>query len=266
MNGLAAARRDGPETVQTVERGMAVIRAFRAERAALSNADLVRRTGLSKATVSRLTSTLLQMGFLRHAPGGRQFELGPGALGIGNAYVAANPLEPLVRPLLQDLAERLEVSVALALPDGLDVIYVGYRASRKVATLRLGLGSVLPVGTTAIGHAILWALPKPEQKRLVQALRERAAGQRDEFDLTLQRSFQELADAGTCAVLGQFQRGAYAAAAPVRVGRQRIVMGLSCGKASVHADLDAERRRLSPALLDTVARLESQLAGHDGRP
>jgi DNA-binding IclR family transcriptional regulator len=245
---------------------MEVLRAFRAERAVLSNAELVRRTGLSKATVSRLTSTLLQLGFLRQAAGGRQFELGPAALGIGNAYAATNELNLPTRQLMQDLAEKFQVSVALALPDGLDVIYVGYRASRKVATLRMGLGSVLPMGTTAVGHAILWAKPRHEQRRLLQALRDRAGAQAGEHDRSLERSFRELETTGTCALLGQFQRGAYAVAVPVRIGVDKLLMGLSCGKAEMNPDLDAEHSRIAPGLMLAAERLERLLVDFDGLP
>ena len=56
-----------PSVTLTVERGLEVLRAFHAERTPLSNAELVRRTGLSKATVSRLTTTLIRIGFLRRA-------------------------------------------------------------------------------------------------------------------------------------------------------------------------------------------------------
>jgi hypothetical protein len=76
--------------VQTVQRGLQVLRAFRSDRAALSNLELVQRTGLSKATVSRLTSTLLHLGYLRHVPGSRAFALSAAPLGIGHAYLAAS--------------------------------------------------------------------------------------------------------------------------------------------------------------------------------
>jgi hypothetical protein len=161
-------------TLMTVERGLEVLRAFRSDRTPLTNAELVRRTGLPKATVSRLTSTLLQVGFLRQAPGRRAFELADGALGIGVAFLGTNDLLHAAQPLLQDLADRLDVSVALAVPEGLDMLYVGYGVSRQVATLRLGVGSVLPMGSTSIGRAYLWALPPAQQRPLVAG-----AGHRD---------------------------------------------------------------------------------------
>jgi DNA-binding IclR family transcriptional regulator len=248
-------------TLMTVERGLEVLRAFRSNRAPLSNAELVRRTGLSKATVSRLTSTLIQVGFLRLVPGRREFELSIGALGIGHAYLATNDLLQAAQPLLQDLADKLDVSVALGIQDGIDMLYVDYRVSRKVATLRLGVGSVLPMSTTSIGRAYLWGLAEAERQRLIDEHKRRAGAQGDALQQAIDASFAELESTGTCAVLGGFQRSTFGVALPLRLGRERTLMSMSCGKADVDFDLQAERERIAPVLKETAARLEAELVG-----
>lgn len=251
-------------TLMTVERGLEVLRAFRSDRAPLTNAELVRRTGLPKATVSRLTSTLLQVGFLRLVPGKREFELSAGALGIGHAYLATSEILQAAQPLMQALADQLDVSVALGIQDGIDMLYVGYRVSRKVATLRLGVGSVLPMAATSIGRAYLWALPSAQRRALIDEHKRRAGAQAEALEQSLQESFVELETLGTCAVLGGFQRGTYGVALPVHVGRQRVLMSMSCGKADVELDLQSERARIAPALKDTATQLEALLSDFDG--
>jgi DNA-binding IclR family transcriptional regulator len=244
---------------------MHVLRAFRSDRVPVTNAELVRRTGLSKATVSRLTSTLLQLGFLRHVAGGREFELAAGPLGIGHAYLATSELLQRANPFLQELADRLNVSVALAIGEGLDMLYIGYRASQRVATLRLGVGSVLPMGTTAIGHAYLWGLPVPERKRLVAELKPAAGARAAVMEQGMRESFSELEGTGVCGVLGGYQRDAYGVALPVVVGTQRTVMGLSCGKAGMRPDLAAERKRIAPVLKKAALEFEALLADFEGQ-
>ena len=265
MNAAAALPSQSPG-VLTVARGIQVLRAFRSDRASLSNAELVRRTGLSKATVSRLTTTLLQLGVLRRVAGGREFELTAAPVGIGHAFLAASDLLPLANPHLQELADRLDVSVALAVRDDLEMLYLGYRAGHKVATLRLGVGSVLPMGTTSIGHAYLWGLPPAERKHLLMALRQRYGANAARVERSIRDSFHELEQTGTCAVLAGYQRDAYAVALPVLVGRRRIVMGLSCGKADVQPDLAAERKRIGPVLRKAAVEFEKLLADFDGEP
>ncbi|AOB25266.1 IclR family transcriptional regulator [Bordetella bronchiseptica] len=251
--------------LMTVERGLKVLRAFRSDRTPLSNAELVRRTGLPKATVSRLTSTLLQVGFLRQVPGRREFELAAGSLGIGHAYLDTNEMLQAAQPLLQNLADQLDVSVALGIQDGLDLLYIGYRVSRKVATLRLGVGSVLPMSTTSIGRAYLWALPCDQQRQLIAEYKRHAGDEGDALERSIHASFDELASTGTCAVMGGYQRSTFGVAMPIWAGRQRIPISMSCGKADVELDLQAERERIAPALKQTAAALQELLADFDGQ-
>lgn len=250
----------------TVKRGLLVLRAFRSDRSALSNAELVRRTGLPKATVSRLTSTLLQTGFLRRAPDGRQFELGLMPIRIGHAFTASSKLLDIANPLLQDFADRFDVSVALGIREQSDILYVGYRASHNVGTLRLRLGSLMPISTTAIGHAYLWALPARERSALIRTLKADATDPASLLD-QIQDSFDQLDSTGTCTVLGGYQRDAYGISLPVRIGRQRLLMGLSCGKVLVRPNtVAAERKRLAPSLIQVARQLEKLLEEFDGVP
>ena len=254
-------RASGPDAaLLTVERGMQVLRAFRCERGSLSNAELVRRTGLSKATVSRLTSTLLQVGFLRQVADRRGFELATGSIGIGHAYLAGNDLCRIAAPALQQLADSLNVSAALAVGNGVEMLYVGYKAGPGVATLRMGLGSVLPMGTTSIGRAYLWSLPPQPRERRIALLKQRAGAQADALEQGLQRSFAELDTHGTCAVLGGHRQGAYGVSTPVVVGRERVPMVISAGRADIRPDLAAERRRIDPVLKAAARSLEQLLA------
>jgi len=242
---------------------MQVLRAFRSERAPLSNAELVRRTGLAKSTVSRLTTTLLAQGFIRHVPGGRQFELCPAPAAIGHAYLSGSRLLRTAGPFLQALADRLDVSVALSVRDDLEMLYVGYRASHNVGTLRLGVGSVLPLGSTSIGRAYLWGLPQAQRDVLLDTLRERAGPAGETLMRDIAGSFAELARTGICSVLSGYQRDTYGIALPVTVGRKRIVMSMSCGRARIQPDLHAESRLIAPVLRESAQQFEALLADFD---
>lgn len=258
---------DASSSLVTVRRGLQVLRAFRSELAPLTNGALVRRTGLPKSTVSRLTSTLLQLGYLRLGANGREFELAAGPLAVGHAFASSSQTLEIANPLLQSLADRLEVSATLAIPDGSDMLYVAYRASARISTLRFGVGSVLPMGQTAIGRAYLSGLPVDERQRMLSTLqRDAAPGQWPVMESGIRDSFAELDQTGTCAVLGAFNRSTYAVALPVRLGRERIRMGMSCGKASMRPELVAARQRISPVLKEAAARLQEMLADVDGPP
>lgn len=252
--------------IASVGRGLQVLRAFRSELTPLSNAELVRRTGLPKATVSRLTSTLLHLGYLRLAPDGRSFELAAGSLSIGHAYASSSELLELANPFLQALADRLETSATLAVPDGCDMLCIAYRASPRIA-IRFGPGCLLPMGMTALGRAYLWGLPPYARQRMLEGLERSAApGQWPVMEAGIRASFGELDATGTCAVLGAFNRNTYAVALPIRIGRERVLMAMSCGRASIRPDLARERQRITPVLKEAASQLEQILKDVEGWP
>ncbi len=240
----------------TLDRGLQILRAFHAERAPLTNGELAHRTGMSRSAVSRLTSTLIHLGYIRRVAGGAQFELATSVFDIGYAYLETNPVTRLANPLMQRLADQLDVSVALATPDGLDMLYIAHRTSARIATLRLGVGSLLPMGLTAIGRAWLWTLPEPERQQQVARLLEAAGPQRDAMRTGIDSAFDDLRSNGVCMSFGEFQRNAYGIALPVSVGRAATPMSLSCGAVRFDPDTGAVRQRIVPALKQAAFDLE----------
>jgi DNA-binding IclR family transcriptional regulator len=236
----------------TLARGLEVLSAFHAERMPLTNGDLVRRTGLSRSVVSRLTATLIQLGFIRRVANGPRFELAAGVFGIGNAYLATNPVTRLAHPLMQQLADRLGVAVALAVPRHLDMLYIAHRYSMRNSTLQLGVGSLLPMGVTAIGKAWLWGLPEGARRDHVAQLLKAAGDRAPILSASFDAAFEELASTGVCTSVGGYQKNAYGVALPVRVGSLGTPMALSCGAVDPKPEVEAIRSRIAPALKQTA--------------
>jgi DNA-binding IclR family transcriptional regulator len=244
------------QVTMTLDRGLQVLRAFHADRAPLTNAELAGRTGLSRSVVSRLTSTLIQLGFIRRVAGGPRFELATGVFGIGQAYLATNPVTRLAQPLMQQLADRLGVSVALAMPDHLDMLYIAYQYSAPISTLQLGVGSLLPMGMTAIGRAWLLGLPEDSQRRQIAQLLGAAGSQAKEVRIGIETAFEDLRSTGVCMSVGEYQRNAYGIALPVRIGYSETLMSLSCGAVELKPATGAIRSRIVPELKQTSVELE----------
>lgn len=257
---------DSSATILTLERGLQVLRAFRAERKPLTNAELMRRTGLSRSSMSRLTCTLVNLGYLRRASGGQGLELAVGGLDIGYAYVQANPVTQRVHPLMQGLADRLDVSVALAVPNGLDMLYIACRTSAQIATLRLDVGSLLPMGATAIGRAWLWALPQQQRQSQLQAIAREAGPQAPALLQRIGQAFDELDRHGVCTAMGEYQHDAYGIALPLRVGSSDTLMALNCGAVGMASDPAAIRTRIAPELKRLAREIQALLRGVDAEP
>ena len=96
--------------VQSLARGLAVIRAFDAEHVQMTLSDVSRRTGLTRATARRFLLTLVELGYVR--TDGRSFELTALVLQLGYSYLAGQTLPQLAQPLLEDLSREIHESTS----------------------------------------------------------------------------------------------------------------------------------------------------------
>ena len=142
------------------------------------------------------------------------------------------------------------------------MLYLGYRAGHYVKTLRMGIGSIIPMAATAGGRAYLWALPKRLRQPLLGKLLQSAGAQAAQLEREIFSSFSELDLNGACMVHGSFQRDAWAMASAIPVGRNGMVMSLSCGRIAAAGELDLarERQRVEPVLREAAVRLETLTA------
>src|SRR6185369_14717348 len=134
-----------PTSTQTLQRALGVLKAFHGSPNPLTHAELVRRTGSSKASISRIAATLVALGYLDRAPDGVRFQLGARGLRIGHRYLVHNPVVRAAKPLMQQLADSCDMSVGLAVADQLEMVYLEYCNSSNIATLRLGVGRAVPI-------------------------------------------------------------------------------------------------------------------------
>src|ERR1700709_541035 len=151
-----------PSFATTLAHGLDVLAAFRNSTGSLSNAELAHHTGLSRPTVSRLSYTLEQLGYLKRDAKGR-FELGLGVLAAAYPVLSALKVRQVARPLIREFAAYTGGTVSIAMPFGLDFIYVEtVRTTDAVAHLP-DVGFTGTLATTAVGRALL-ALFTPEEQ------------------------------------------------------------------------------------------------------
>ncbi|RZJ17098.1 MAG: IclR family transcriptional regulator [Haliea sp.] len=249
---------------QTLGRALCVLKAFGGHAGPLANAELVRRTGFSKASISRITATLVALGYLDRASDGVRFQIGMRGPMLGQTYRANSPVSLLARPVMQAFADRHDTSVALAVGDGTDVLYIEYCKSPRIATLRLEVGNRMPMEVTSIGRAYLWAQPPQERERLLGSIRQKCGGK---YTRALQRTdqaFEHLARLGYCMANGEYQRDAYGISVPVHLGQPAVPLALNCGTILPAPDDAHIRDVLVPDLLRTARALEVAMAGVDG--
>src|SRR5438477_575724 len=146
---------------RTLAKGLDVLSDYSNSCGCLSNADLSLHTGLSRPTVSRLTYTLAQLGYLKRDAKGR-FELALGILAAAYPVLSTLKVRQLARPLMRDFAAYTGGTVSIAMPFGLDFIYVETLRITDAVPHVPDVGFTGTLATTAVGRALL-SLATPEE-------------------------------------------------------------------------------------------------------
>src|SRR5262252_5159600 len=154
----APARRT--DFVQSLDRGLAVIRCFSSEHPSLTLSEVAERTGLTRAAARRFLLTLQELGYVGSS--GRQFSLRPRVLALGYAYLSSFSVSQIAQPHLEDLAEQLHESCSVSVLDGDDLVYVARASANRIMTIALTVGTRLPPYPTSMGRVLLAHLPAGE--------------------------------------------------------------------------------------------------------
>jgi IclR family pca regulon transcriptional regulator len=143
--------------VESLARGLDVLRAFDQQHREMSLAEVATATGLARPTARRLLLTLQELGYVRSTDG--SFSLTPKVITLGTAYVASLGLWDVARPHLEALVRRTGESSSMAQLDGGDIIYVARVSVPKIIALRVDIGTLFPAPQTSQGKVLLAALP-----------------------------------------------------------------------------------------------------------
>lgn len=242
--------------VAALARGLALLRAFRPDDRFLGNLELARRTGLPKATVSRLAHTLTELGFLTHSPAREAYALGAGVLALGHTYLAAHSVRAAARPLMEEFAQSVRATVALGEKDGDHMMIVEICHGSPTYRLRLDVGQRVPHNTTALGRAYLAALPPAERAEKIEFLcRAAPPGERGEIAARLERSLREYDRHGFVHSLGEWHPEFFAVGAPLVSSDGTHILALSCSGPA----FEMSRRRLLGEIAPRLVRLRDEI-------
>jgi IclR family transcriptional regulator, pca regulon regulatory protein len=247
--------------VQSLDRGLAVIRAFGPDRERLSLSDVAKATGLTRAAARRFLLTLVKLGYVRN--NGREFSLRPRVLELGYAYLSGLSLPEVAAPHLEELAARLHESSSVSVLDGHHIVYVARVATKRIMTVAISVGTRFPAYATSMGRVLLAALTDSElDTYLAEATFEPLTARTVTSPDRLRVIVREVARQGYAIVDQELEEGLRAVAAPVR-GAPGI--GTAAINVSAHASrvsMVAMRAEILPALLETARQIEADLAPH----
>lgn len=245
--------------VQSLERGLAVLRAFDGRRPEMTLAEVAKLTGLTRATARRLLLTLSTLGYVR--TDGKRFALTPAVLDLGHAYVSGLQLPDIAQPFMEALSERVHESVSASVLDGHEIVYVARVPTQRIMTISLAIGSRLPALWTSMGRVMIADLPVELQRTLVAQMpapppTARALAVADELLDELERVQQQ----GWCLLDQELEDGIRSVAAPLHDRHGRVVAAINIGTHASRVTLRDLRAGILPHLLETARAIDERLA------
>jgi len=248
----------GPDFVQSLERGLAVIRAFDAAHPELTLSEVAAATGVTRAAARRFLLTLAELGYVR--TDGRMFSLSPRVLELGYAYLSGLSLPEVAEPHLEALVAEVNESSSVSVLDGDDVVYVARVPTSRIMTVMISVGTRFPAYATSMGRILLAGLPDGELDAYLSTVRLDRLTQRTVGSaLALRAELARVRAQGWAIVDQELEEGLRAVAAPIRDRSGRTVAAVNISAHASRTPVEAVRRTLLPPLLATAARIEADL-------
>ncbi len=244
--------------VQSLDRGLAVIKAFGPDRERLSLSEVARATGLTRAAARRFLLTLVKLGYVRSD--GREFSLRPRVLELGYAYLSGLALPEIAAPHLEELVAKLRESSSISVLDGHHIVYVARVPTKRIMTVAISVGTRFPAFATSMGRVLLAALPEADLDRyLAEATFESLTANTVTDPVRLKAIMGEVAEQGYAIVDQELEEGLRAIAAPIRGSGDAVTAAINVSAHASRVSLEAMRTDLLPAMLETARQIETDL-------
>jgi IclR family pca regulon transcriptional regulator len=240
------------ETLQGLERGLAVIQSFSHEAPAMTLSEVARRTDISRATARRILLTLEALGFVRSD--GREFSLSPRVLSLGWSYLSSLNLWEVAQPFMQDLSAATQETCSACTLDLPDIVFVArVPAPRRILMMSLGVGSRLPAYATAMGRVLLAGLSDAEVAEHLAATALEPLTHRTVVEpARLRRIVAAVREQGFSLVDEELELGLRSLSVPLRGPDGRPVAALNLCAAAARVSVDEMLVRYLPAMRSTA--------------
>lgn len=237
----------------TLARGMQLLRCFTPDEPVQGNRELSRRLQLPAATVSRLTYTLMALGYLAQDEHKGKYRLGSAVLSLGYPLLELFTIRRRARPLMMELSQLVGGSVSIGIRDRVSVVYIEALSSHNKRIYPLDVGTSHSLCGTAIGRAYLMACSPLERESVLNQLRLKAPQEWERHSVELLRNISEYPRLGCCVSVGEVHSDVQAVAVPLgRIDRGEPA-ALNCSFQGRALNRDWLVREIAPQL-QTLAR------------
>lgn len=241
-------KRQDRKFITALARGLEVLRAFQSQVGRMSNKEISELTRIPKPTITRLTYTLSEMGYLQQSNEDGKYELGPGVLSLGYPLLSGLAIRHLAHDQMSELANRGGCSVALGARDRLSMVYLDECCGNSSTTLRLDVGARIEIARSAIGRAWLSALDEQHREEIYGQLESAYDSEWPELKARIEDACSQIKEHGFCIVDREWRKDTRTAAIPLVSADGSSIMAMSCGGPAFALSMAALRDELGPRL------------------
>lgn len=245
--------------VVALSRGLDVLRVFHPDDAFLGNQEIAARTNLPKPTVSRLTYTLTKLGYLTAVPRVAKYQLAPSAIALGYAALANLGVRHLSEVYREEVMRATGGAVAVGGRDRLGMVYLGQSWDGFAQGVQRDIGSRIPMATTAIGRAYIWALPDNERGSLLRELRKHYGSDWPRVEKGIERAGEMVARLGFTISAGEYRDDLAAVGVALKLDDGTGTYAFNCSAPAIRFTEDRLREEIGPLLVAMVKNVETAL-------
>jgi len=249
---------------QSLERGLAVLRAFTPDRPTLGISELARGLALTRSTTHRYVATLATLGYLEQDGPTRKYRLGPRVLDLGFSVLASLDLREVAAPYLRRLTGTTGHTSNLAIRDDTDVILIdrvrGRPGRYHHLESSLHAGSRLPSYCSATGKALLAFLPRPDLEQVLERIDLIQRGPRTLTDKrALLAELDQVRRTGIAVNDEELESALRSIAAPVRARSGEVVAAVNVAVPWSPAAMSELVSRLGPTVRATANEIAARV-------
>jgi len=238
-----------------------VLRALAGQSDSVGVSEVARTTGLAKSTCSRILSSLDELGIVERVDEAGRYVIGSGLRALAAAGAPVGTLRDLAEPYLRELAGRLGESVALAVMDGGEGLYVTQVAAPGPVQVTDWTGQRFPLHTIAAGQAFMGSWT---DEQLAGYAANGLAEYTDHTVTTLvglRQRVGEVRRRGVAWTLGEFSEEITGVAAPVCDPDGEAVASVSIYGPGWRFPGDADTTEIERVVRETAERVGALLGG-----